>query len=74
MLLYSTELSVFLQEHIVKVAAIQESNLMANMRSPNIQNYTLVQHEWHLGPAGGLLFYIHNTRQFHSQATVNVEE
>ena len=35
------ELSIFLEAHNVKVAAIQESKLTAKLRSPNIQNYTL---------------------------------
>ena len=38
-----TELSIFLEAHNVKVAAIQESKLMAKLRSPNIQSYTLVR-------------------------------
>ena len=65
-----TELSIFLEAHNVKVAAIQESKLTAKSRSPNIQNYTLVRHDRRQGPGGGLLFFIHN-----SQVTVNnVEE
>ena len=69
-----TELSIFPEAHNVKVAAIQESKLTAKLRSPNIQNYTLVQQDRRLGPVGGLLCFIHN-RQLHSQATVNnVEE
>ena len=47
-----TELSIFLE---VKVAAIQESNLTAQSRSPTIQNYTLVRQDRCLGPEGGLL-------------------
>ena len=35
-----TELSIFLEAHNVKVAAIQESKLTAKSRSPNIQNCT----------------------------------
>ena len=49
-----TELSLFLEEHTVKVTAIQESKLMAKSRSPNIQNYTLVRHDRRQGPGGGL--------------------
>ena len=52
-----TELSIFLEAHNVKVAAIQESKLTAKSRSPNIQNYTLVRHDRRQGPGGGLLFF-----------------
>ena len=41
-----TELSIFLEAHDIKVAAIQESTLTAKSRSPNIQNYTLVRHRF----------------------------
>ena len=51
-----TELSIFLEAHNVKVAAIQESKLTAKSRSPDIQNYTLVGHDRRQGPGGGLLF------------------
>ena len=50
-----TELSIFLEAHNIKVAAIQESKLTAESRSPNIQNYTLVRQYRHIGPGGGLL-------------------
>ena len=59
-----TELSIFLEAHNVKVAAIQDSKLMAKSRSPNIQNYTLVRHDRRQGPGGGLLFFIHNSVSF----------
>ena len=59
-----TELSIFLEAHNVKVAAIQESKLTAQSRSPNIQNYTLVRQDRRLGPGGGLLFFIHNSVSF----------
>ena len=59
-----TDLSIFLEAHNVKVAAIQESNLTAKSRSPNIQNYTLVRHDQRQGPGGGLLFFIHNSVSF----------
>ena len=59
-----TELSIFLEAHNVKVAAIQESKLTAKSRSPNIQNYTLVRQDRRLGPGGGLLFFIHNSVSF----------
>ena len=59
-----TELSIFLDAHDVKVAIIQESKLTAKSRSPNIQNYTLVQHDQRQGPGGGLLFCIHNSVSF----------
>ena len=59
-----TELSIFLQAHNVKVAAIQESKLTAKSRSPNIQNYTLVRQDRRLGPGGGLLVFIHNSVSF----------
>ena len=59
-----TELSIFLEAHNVKVAAIHESKLTARSRSPNIQNYTLVRHDQRLGPGGGLLFFIHNSVSF----------
>ena len=52
-----TELSIFLEAHNVKVAAIQESKLSAKSRSPNIQNNTLVRHDRRQGPGGGLLFF-----------------
>ena len=52
-----TELSIFLEAHNVKVAAIQESKLTAKSRSPSIQNYTLVRHDRRQGPRGGLLFF-----------------
>ena len=59
-----TELSIFLEVHKVKVAAIQEFKLTAQSRSPNIQNYTIVRQDRHLGPGGGLLFFIHNSVSF----------
>ena len=59
-----TELSIFLEAHNVKVAAIQESKLTAKSRSPKIQNYTLVQQDRRQGPGGGLLFFIHNSVSF----------
>ena len=59
-----TELSIFLEAHDIKVAAIQESKLTAQSRSPNIQNYTLVRQDRRQGPGGGLLFFIHNTVSF----------
>ena len=49
-----TELSIFLEAHNVKVAAIHESKLTVQSRSTNIQNYTLVRKD--LGPREGLLF------------------
>ena len=51
------ELSIFLEAHNVKVAAIQESKLMAKSRSPNIQNNTLVRQDRRQSPGGGLLFF-----------------
>ena len=60
-----TELSIFLEAHDVKVAAIQELKLTAKSRSPNISNYTLVRQDQHQGPGGGLLFcFIHNSVSF----------
>ena len=59
-----TELSIFLEAHDIKVAAIQEFKLTAQSRSPNIQNYTLVRQDRRQGPGGGLLFFIHNTVSF----------
>ena len=56
-----TELSIFLEVHNVKVAAIQEFKLTAKSKSPNIQNYTLVRQDRCQGPGGGLLFFIHNS-------------
>ena len=50
-----TELSIFLEAHDAKVAAIQESKLTAKSRSPNIQNYTLVRQDRR--PGGGVLFF-----------------
>ena len=47
------------------MAAIQESKLTAQSRSPNIQNYTLGRQDRRLGPGGGLLFIlIHNSVNF----------
>ena len=57
-----TELSIFLEAHNVKVAAIQESKLTAKSRSPNIQNNTLVRYDRRQG--GGFLFFIHNLISF----------
>ena len=59
-----TELSIFLEVHNVKVAAIQESKLTAKSRSPNIQNYTIVRQDRRRSPGGGLLFVIHNSVSF----------
>ena len=60
-----TKLSIFLEAHKVKVAAIQETKLTAKSGSPNIQNYTLVRHDLRQGSGGGLLFiYIHNSASF----------
>ena len=59
-----TELSIFLEVHNIKVVAIQESKLTAKLRSPNIQNYTLVRQDQRLGPGGCLLFFIHNSVSF----------
>ena len=59
-----TELSIFLEAHNVKMAAIQGSKLTAYSRSPNIQNYTLARQDRLLGPGGGLLFYSHNSVSF----------
>ena len=59
-----TELGIFLEAHDVKVAAIQESKLPAQSRSPNIQNYTLVRQDRRQGSGGGLLFFIHNSVSF----------
>ena len=59
-----TKLSIFLEAHDVKVAAIQESRLTAHSRSPNNQNYTLVRQDQRQRPGGGLLFFIHNPVSF----------
>ena len=60
-----TGLSIFLDAHNVKVAAIQESKLTAKSRSPNIQNYILVRHDRRQGTCGDLLFlFIHNSVSF----------
>ena len=60
-----TELSIFLEAHNVKMAAIQEFKLTAKSRSPNIKNYTLVRQGRRQGPEGGLLgFFIHNSVSF----------
>ena len=53
-----TELSIFLEAHDVKVAAIQESKLTAQSRSQNIQIYTLVRQDRRQGPGGGLLIFL----------------
>ena len=45
-----TELSILLEAHNVKVAAIQESKVMAKSRILNIQNYTLVRQGRRLSP------------------------
>ena len=54
-----TELIILLEAHNVKVAAIQDSRLTVQSRSPNIQKYTLVRQDRHLCPGGGLLFFIY---------------
>ena len=59
-----TEISIFLEAHDVKVAAIQESKLTTKSRIPNIQNYTLVRQDLRQGPGGGLLLFIHNSVSF----------
>ena len=59
-----TELSILLEAHNVKLAAIQESKLTAKSRSPNIQNYTLLRQDRRQCPGGGLLFFIHNSVSF----------
>ena len=51
-----TEICIFLEAHNVKVAAIQESGLTTQSRSPNIRNCTLVRQDRRLGQDGGLLF------------------
>ena len=56
-----TELSIFLEVHNGKVAAIQESKLRGKS---NIQNYTLVRQDQRLCPGRGLLFFIHNSVSF----------
>ena len=50
--------------HNVKMAAIQESKLTEKLRSPNIQNYTLVRQDRRQCSGGGLLFVIHNPVSF----------
>ena len=50
-------LSIFLEAYNVKVVAIQESKLTTQLRSPNIQNSTLVRQDRRLGPGGGLLLF-----------------
>ena len=50
------ELSTFLEMHNVKVAAIQESKLTTQLRSPITQNYTLVWQDRRICPGGGLQF------------------
>ena len=59
-----TELSIFLDAHDIKVAAILEYNITAQSRSPNIHNYTLVRQDRRQGPGGDLLFFIHNSVSF----------
>ena len=44
---------IFLEAHIVKVTAIQESKITVQSRSPNIQSYTLVRQARRLGPEIG---------------------
>ena len=56
-----TEQIIFLEAHNVKVAAIQESKLTAQSRSPNIQINSLVRQDRRLCPGGDLLFFIHNS-------------
>ena len=53
-----TELSIFLEAHDVKLAAIQESKLTTKSRCTNIQNYTLVRQDRRQGPRGGLMFFL----------------
>ena len=47
------ELGEFLERHKVKVAVIQESKLILNSRTPNIQNFTTVRKDRLQGQAGG---------------------
>ena len=48
-----TDLRIFLEAHNVKVTAIQESKLTAQLRSHNIQNYTLVRQDRRQRSGGG---------------------
>ena len=57
-----TELSIFLEAHDVKVAAIQESKLTAKSRSPNIQKYTLVRQDRRQGLGGSLPGFLFITK------------
>ena len=58
-----SELERFLEEHNVKVAAIQESK----SRNPRIQNFTTVRRDRPQGQGGGLLIFIHKFINFHQQ-------
>ena len=66
-----TELSIFLEAHDFKVAAIQESKLRAKSRSSNIQNYTIVRQDRRQCPGGGLLFLFSFNRKPQSTTSKN---
>ncbi len=56
-----TELGLFLENHKVKVAAIQESKLTSRSRDPSIQNFATVRKDRSQGQGGGLLFFVHKS-------------
>ena len=53
------ELDVFLEQHNVKVAVIQESKLTGTSKTPSFRNYTTVRKDRHHDQGGGLLTLVH---------------
>ena len=58
------EVGEFLERYNGKVAVIQESKLILNSRTPNIQNFTTVRKDRYRGQGGGLLTLIHKSINF----------
>ena len=58
------ELGEILKRHTVKMAVIQESKLILNSRTSNIQNFTTVRKDRHQGQGGDLLTLIHKSINF----------
>jgi exonuclease III len=54
-----SELQEFLNNHQVKVAAIQETKLTAKYKKNNFQGYTLVRRDRPVGGGGRLAFLVH---------------
>ncbi len=59
-----TELSSFLSQHNINIAAIQESKLTPNSKDPQIPGYTTVRQDRNINKGGGLLFFIQHSINF----------